>query len=836
MDTPRTADAASFEIRFDEFDPSTGADAVADEFAEAPPEEFQPADEFSEDPFADASRATYFPPSLQPYDLNDDVTFESAPVELAETEAADPFTVEFASAPSTAEEGVEEAIAEGDFEVAFEAVAEPSHPEFAPVDEFFEPSHDFDPTDALGSTEDFDSPEEPSEGAEAEFEEPVSELAVPPAPPLPPLVAIDPAPGGGEARSGFLGGVASAVLHLWIILTLAGITHSVRHAVVDEPLDTSVSAAEPQPEFEEETPVVRFELANPGDREMEVRQTVNAMSVGRERGEKYVVASIPQPDLRMEMHERGARPSDISIGAEVDEKVVVKGTTGEGLIQIESALDRVTWEIAQNLKERKVLVVWMLDASASLAKQRATIAKRLKRIYGELGALEDIGELSRQDQPLLTGVVSYGQKFDYLTKEPTDKFDKVFDAFQSLKEDDSGVENVFTAIGAVTRHWQKYRSAGRRVMMIVVTDETGDDFGKPMEDAISVCRRFGAKAYVIGPSAVFGRRKGYVPYVAPENNRTYQLPVDLGPETAMLENVRLPFWYDGPQFEYLTSGFGPYGLSRLVNETSGVYFMTHMTTMAGLAPMGDFDGDRLKPFEPDYHYGTPQEYEADLRKHPLRYATVMAAQASETVQFPGTPDLDIRVAPNNFRQRATTAQQKSAEIQLSLDTILQAFPPNIEKELAKEPSLRWRVTFCLSYGRLLAQKTRCLEYNTALATLKSSLTESDVSTKSNHWIFRPDEDVNYATTMRRSAKLADELLHRVIDEARGTPWAILAERELAQPFGIKVVERFIPPPPPAPPRPPAPATPPPPRLARETPRPTPMPPPKPAPPPKLPKL
>lgn len=821
MDTPRTADAESFDIRFDEFDPSTGADA--DEFAEAVADDFS-----SHDGFCETSRATHYPQSLPPYDSQDEVTFEAAPGEVEESVDVDSYAVEFAAAtPSVAIESVD-TVSAGDFEVSFDEAPAPSELEFEAVDESLEPpgeAHESDPFD------------DPAAETTTHVEAPVAVAAAPPAPPQPPFVVDDSAPGGGETRSGIFGGLASAILHLWIILTLAGITHGVRRAVVDQPLDTSASTTEPQPEFEEETAVIRFELANPGDREMEVRQTVNAMSVGRERGEKFVVASIPQPDLHMEMHERGARPSDISIGAEVDERVVVKGTTGEGLIQIESALDRVTWEIAQNLKERKVLVVWMLDASASLAKQRATIAKRLKRIYGELGALEDIGELSRQDQPLLTGVVSYGQKFEYLTKDPTDKFDKVFDAFQSLKEDESGVENVFTAIGAVARHWQKYRSAGRRVMMIVVTDETGDDFGKPMEDAISICRRFGAKAYVIGPSAVFGRRKGYVPYVAPENNRTYQLPVDLGPETAMLENVRLPFWYDGPQFEYLTSGFGPYGLSRLVNETSGVYFMTNMTTMAGLAPMGDFDGDRLKPFAPDYHYGSPQEYESDLRKHPLRYATVMAAQASETVQFPGTPELDLKVAPNNFRQRATTAQQKSAEIQLSLDTILQAFPPNIEKELAKEPSLRWRVTFCLSYGRLLAQKTRCLEYNTALATLKSSLTESDVSTKSNHWIFRPDENVNYATTMRRSAKLAEELLHRVIEEGRGTPWAILAERELAQPFGIKVIERFIPPPPPPPPRPPTPPGPPPVRLARETPpRPAPTPPPKPAPPPKLPKL
>ena len=40
----------------------------------------------------------------------------------------------------------------------------------------------------------------------------------------------------------------------------------------------------------------------------------------------------------------------------------------------------------------------------------------------------------------------------------------------------------------------------------------------------------------------------------------------------MLEQIRLPFWYNGPQFDILEAGFGPYALSRLANETGGIYF------------------------------------------------------------------------------------------------------------------------------------------------------------------------------------------------------------------------------------------------------------------------
>ena len=50
--------------------------------------------------------------------------------------------------------------------------------------------------------------------------------------------------------------------------------------------------------------------------------------------------------------------------------------------------------------------------------------------------------------------------------------------------------------------------------------------------------------------------------------------------------------------------------------------------------------------------------------------------------------------------------------------------------------------------------------------------------------------------MKKSKDLAETLLKRCINEAPGTPWAILAARELQYPFGIKVIEQYEKPPPP----------------------------------------
>jgi hypothetical protein len=375
-------------------------------------------------------------------------------------------------------------------------------------------------------------------------------------------------------------------------------------------------------------------------------------------------------------------------------------------------------------------------------------------------------------------------------------------------------------------------------MILTVTDEAGDDFATNLEPAIKICKHYGARAYVIGPSAVFGKRQGFVPYVAPEDGKTYQLPVDLGPETAVAENVQLPFWFNGPQHEYLSSGLGPYALERLVQETGGVYFLTNMTTTTGLARSGSFYTEDMKPFQPDYRFGSPEAYLKDLAKHPLRRAVVEAADRSLRYKAKGTPDLELRVNQGNYLQTLTRSQQTVAESTLMIENILEAFRGNLEAEYEKESSPRWRAAYNLALGRLLAQKVRCYEYNYACAQLKT-MGAQEVANKSNHWIFRPDPNLNYATSMKKLAVQAEKLLRRVLDEAPGTPWAVLASRELKDPFGLKIIERYDPPPPPPKPNTNT-ATPTPTKkgvllLADDRPKPK-TPPAKPAPPPPPPKL
>lgn len=606
----------------------------------------------------------------------------------------------------------------------------------------------------------------------------------------------------GSGRGNIAGTVASVILHVWLLMNLAQMTIEEDPYYYVPPIESRIVENKPQ---EEEIEVVNYELADPNDRDHEVREVVNAASVGMAQTDKPKIESQPRPLHELIPEARQANVYDIPEGVEVDEKVVVKGTTGEAMVQLESALDRVTWEIAKNLQESKVLVVWLLDASGSLDKQKQIIAKRLQRVYGELDALQQTDQIPRHEKPLLSGVVTFGSKTSFITPNPTEKFEEIHKAILEAPADETGVENVFTAVSQVSTNWARYRTQQfRRTMLVLVTDEAGDDFEpkgpqRPgLEKAIKLCQRYGTKAYVIGPSAVFGRRKGFVPYVAPENGQEYRLPIDLGPESMAIEMVDLPYWYDGPDLTYLSSGFAPYALARLVHETGGVYFMTNMTTMSGLSPVGVFDYAALKQFAPNYNYGSPKEYQDDVTASRLRWSVVRASFRSREHQPNGTPQMSFAVTPQNFKTVAGDAQKTAAQSQLQISQIEAEFPSGIEGELDREPSMRWRANFCLSYGRVLAQKIRNMEYNAALAFLKNELAAEDVAKTSNRWRISASRELNFAGNQKKTAAKATALLQRVIDEAPGTPWAVLAQRELQYGFGLKIKQSFVPPPPPRP--------------------------------------
>jgi len=62
--------------------------------------------------------------------------------------------------------------------------------------------------------------------------------------------------------------------------------------------------------------------------------------------------------------------------------------------------------------------------------------------------------------------------------------------------------------------------------------------------------------------------------------------------------------------------------------------------------------------------------------------------------------------------------------------------------------------------------------------------------RNDTWVLRPAETVTAGNALAKQAAEARAYLQRVVDEHPGTPWALLAQRELREPLGWEWRERY----------------------------------------------
>ena len=108
---------------------------------------------------------------------------------------------------------------------------------------------------------------------------------------------------------------------------------------------------------------------------------------------------------------------EIATGLKFSELLPVKGYVGESTRGATGAIDRITHEILLSMQERRTLVVWFFDQSASLMRERQAIHDRFDRVYEELGVLQASGNPAFRQQaskPLLTAMVAFGRQVSFL--------------------------------------------------------------------------------------------------------------------------------------------------------------------------------------------------------------------------------------------------------------------------------------------------------------------------------------------------------------------------------------------------------------------------------------
>ena len=291
--------------------------------------------------------------------------------------------------------------------------------------------------------------------------------------------------------------------------------------------------------------------------------------------------------------------------------------------------------------------------------------------------------------------------------------------------------SFITGAATKTAHNQTYRT-----MIIVVTDEVGDD------------EQFDSKMPLLRPRKprclfmCWARRRSsggtkdtWIMSTPRPNTSfaTYRCGKGLKAWRSNRSGCRSGMVV--PSMRSSRLALGRFALSRLATATGGIYFITRFDTRR----MG-FDPARMREYRPDWV--RREEYEKEVSHSALRQAVLTAAQITQQ-RLPGMPSLYFPAADGPEFKEAMTNNQAIAE--RTAYTVDEALGPinAVAKLRDREKSRRWQAHYDLIRGRLLAMKVRCYEYNWACARMKKDPPKFS-NPKSNAWRLVPDEAIQYS--------------------------------------------------------------------------------------------
>jgi hypothetical protein len=491
-----------------------------------------------------------------------------------------------------------------------------------------------------------------------------------------------------------------------------------------------------------------------------------------------------------------------------------------------SAASGILGELANDLEEGPIYLIWLLDASISLVNDRQYLAKTLEPFY------EQYKTAKQEKSRLMSAVVAYGKQTTQI-QDTTNYGGRNLKAIRNMSIDPSGVENVMTAVQQVIARYA-VRSKNR-LRIVVWTDESGDDC-QLLESTVAMCRKTNTVVHVVGPSSVLGTDRGLQSYTDRGTGWKFFLPVRRGPDSCLPERLLLPYWFDssatagrykgfmvneglsqygGAIKERLMAGIGPYSLTRLALQTGGRF-----TILDRPDERQQWDLAAMKEYFPSYE--SVEEIVAGVNQSALRKAICGAVQATykpinlappqmsffmgeRSRDYPFRYTSSYYIPPTEFRSMlAAEIIQQVAQVTASsrcIEEALSHFRPETdwEYEYGMETSARWRAWYDLTRGRLLTMSIRHQEY---LATCKWLVSPGNLGHATNLVNLEPGPQV--LTTdpeIKDRLKTAERLLRRCSKGNAGTPWELLAQWELEHSLGLRPVQVVIPPPPPPPPEP-----------------------------------
>lgn len=469
------------------------------------------------------------------------------------------------------------------------------------------------------------------------------------------------------------------------------------------------------------------------------------------------------------------------------------GSAQEVVSDYQEAMDQITQELVWMLSKNKVLAIWLFDQSESMVDDQKRIRERIGRVYAELGLTTE-----GQGDMLTTAVASYGQGFHLLTEAPTSNLKDIQAAIDAIQVDRSGEEMSCAALmEAMALHRKYAQTADRKVALIMVTDESGNTTNNQgqLEATIAAAKKMDCRLFILGREAMFGYPYAHYEWRHPYSGEMHLLKIDRGPETAYVEQLQTDGY--GQRWDAMTSGFGPYEQVRMAKETGGRFFMLpgqedkiHYVTDRKYEP------NTMNLYRPDMR---PRDQQvADIKSDPLKTLVTKVVYDLNPFQEDRKDVLTIRrwyskelpVIANQIR----TEQSQVIPYGQYLDAAIATMEKNI-KLRNDSPSLRWQANFDLILGQLYAYRCRAYEYGVSSEAFLKNPTPPDPKRAEylefRGWELRTRKQLVAGDKTAPDAERAKELLTKVTEDYKGTPWATRAAWEIKRGFGSAIVPYYF---------------------------------------------
>lgn len=443
------------------------------------------------------------------------------------------------------------------------------------------------------------------------------------------------------------------------------------------------------------------------------------------------------------------------------------------------SLDQIAHEILRHLEKHKLTVVWLFDESESMKDDQKAIKVKFDRIVNDLKIHVDSQASKKVSEPLTHAIVSFGQDIHYEQEKPSADVERVGQAIDKIRVDDSGVENTLHAINLVIEKYSPLIKKDRRLVIVLVTDESGDD-GPYVEEARQAVVSKGVPIYIIGRQSLFGYGRAHLKYVDPVTKDVYWPEIRRGPETADIELLQWDGLHD--RWDEQPSGFAPYELARLAKDSGGIYFLLPSEeNMRVRTREKAYRMSQLKEYVPDY--ANRADYVAARSQSELRRTMYEVIQATRGFAF----RRHFPVNPADMVPAATEAGIQSGErlnVLLKIQERLEA----LQKLRDREPEKRWQAHYDLMLAQIVTYQIKAYEYRACMEEMvkKPPLPKAKPSPDLViEWTIDHSHDRKSPKEKTEKKYIeAGKLLKEVIARHPNTPWADLAQDELNRGFGV----------------------------------------------------